>query len=126
MRLAEGVQLEEGVRYSITLLLSSGLVEPILCEKGTIGPTWVRLFSLPSEDVYTGNLETRTAYNLYVDEDAEKDDMLVEAMTVSIKNGQERVRVQAVNYDVRYWDGDPQTVSTGSFSTAFSDAFDKG
>ncbi|QZI89547.1 hypothetical protein SIPHO076v1_p0014 [Vibrio phage PS34B.1] len=52
--------------------------------------------------------------------------MLVEAMTVSIKNGQERVRVQAVNYDVRYWDGDPKEVSTGSFSTAFNDSFDKG
>ena len=68
----------------------------------------------------------RTTYNLYETVEAEKDDMLVEAMTVKIKNGQERVRVQAVNYDVRYWDGDPQTVSTGSFSTAFSDAFDKG
>jgi len=126
LRLAEGVNVVAGEQYTITLLYKSGTVENILCEKGTIGPAWVRLFSLPSEDVYTGNLEMRTAYNLYVDEDAEKDDMLVEAMTVSIKNGQERVRVQAVNYDVRYWDGDPQTVSTGSFSTAFSDAFDKG
>ncbi|AUR98480.1 hypothetical protein NVP1251O_49 [Vibrio phage 1.251.O._10N.261.55.E5] len=126
LRLAEGVKLVDGTQYSITLLYKSGTVENILCEAGTIGPTWVRLFSLPSEDVYTGSLETRTTYNLYEAVDADKDDMLVEAMTVSIKNGQERVRVQAVNYDVRYWDGDPKEVSTGSFSTAFSDAFDKG
>ena len=126
LRLAEGVKLVDGTQYSITLLYKSGTVENILCEAGTIGPTWVKLFSLPSEDVYTGSLETRTTYNLYEAVDADKDDMLVEAMTVSIKNGQERVRVQAVNYDVRYWDGDPKEVSTGSFSTAFSDAFDKG
>lgn len=126
LRLAEGVTLVDGIQYSITLLYKSGTVENILCEAGTIGPTWVKLFSLPSEDVYTGSLETRTTYNLYEAVDADKDDMLVEAMTVSIKNGQERVRVQAVNYDVRYWDGDPKEVSTGSFSTAFSDAFDKG
>ena len=126
LRLAEGVTLVDGTQYSITLLYKSGTVENILCEAGTIGPTWVKLFSLPSEDVYTGSLETRTTYNLYEAVDADKDDMLVEAMTVSIKNGQERVKVQAVNYDVRYWDGDPKEVSTGSFSTAFSDAFDKG
>ena len=127
IRLAEGVNLEDGVEYAVTLLHRSGVVESILCEKGTIGPTWVRLFALPSEDLYTGNLESRTAYNLYRRfEDADQDEMLVEAMTVSIKNGQERVKVQAVNYDARYWEGDPQTVSTGSFSTAFSDAFDKG
>lgn len=126
LRLAEGVNVVAGEQYTITLLYKSGTVENILCEAGTIGPTWVRLFSLPSEDLYTGSLEMRTAYNLYESVDAEKDDMLVESMTVSIKNGQERVRVQAVNYDVRYWDGDPKEVSTGSFSTAFSDAFDKG
>ncbi|AUR87706.1 hypothetical protein NVP1103O_49 [Vibrio phage 1.103.O._10N.261.52.F2] len=126
LRLAEGVTLVDGTQYSITLLYKSGTVENILCEAGTIGPTWVKLFSLPSEDVYTGSLETRTTYNLYEAVDADKDDMLVEAMTVSIKNGQERVKVQAVNYDVRYWDGDPKEVSTGSFSTAFNDAFDKG
>ncbi|CAH9015602.1 coil containing protein [Vibrio phage 141E35-1] len=126
LRLAEGVNVVAGEQYTITLLYKSGTVENILCEAGTIGPTWVRLFSLPSEDLYTGSLEMRTAYNLYESVEAEKDDMLVEAMTVSIKNGQERVRVQAVNYDVRYWDGDPKEVSTGSFSTAFNDSFDKG
>ncbi|CAH9016289.1 coil containing protein [Vibrio phage 382E49-1] len=126
LRLAEGVTVTEGESYTITLLYKSGTVENILCEAGTIGPTWVKLFSLPSEDLYVGNLEMRTAYNLYETVNAEEDDMLVEAMTVSIKNGQERVRVQAVNYDVRYWDGDPKEVSTGSFSTAFNDSFDKG
>lgn len=126
LRLAEGVTVTAGESYTITLLYKSGTVENILCEAGTIGPTWVKLFSLPSEDLYTGSLEMRTAYNLYETVDAEEDDMLVEAMTVSIKNGQERVRVQAVNYDVRYWDGDPKEVSTGSFSTAFNDSFDKG
>ena len=127
LRLAEGVKLEEGVEYALTVMYQSGVVDNILCEKGTIGPTWVKLFSLPSEEIYTGSLETRTPYNLYRRfENAEEDDMLVEAMTVSIKNGQERVRVQAVNYDVRYWDGDPKEVSTGSFSTAFNDSFDKG
>lgn len=126
LRLAEGVNVVAGESYTITLLYKSGTVENILCEAGTIGPTWVRLFSLPSEDLYTGSLEMRTAYNLYESVEAEKDDMLVESMTVSIKNGQERVRVQAVNYDIRYWDGDPKEVSTGSFSTAFNDSFDKG
>lgn len=126
LRLAEGVNVVVGESYTITLLYKSGTVENILCEAGTIGPTWVKLFSLPSEDLYTGSLEMRTAYNLYETVNAEEDDMLVEAMTVSIKNGQERVRVQAVNYDVRYWDGDPKEVSTGSFSTAFNDSFDKG
>lgn len=126
LRLAEGVNVVVGESYTITLLYKSGTVENILCEAGTIGPTWVKLFSLPSEDLYVGNLEMRTAYNLYETVNAEEDDMLVEAMTVSIKNGQERVRVQAVNYDVRYWDGDPKEVSTGSFSTAFNDSFDKG
>ncbi len=126
LRLAEGVNVVAGQSYTITLLYKSGTVENILCEAGTIGPTWVKLFSLPSEDLYTGSLEMRTAYNLYETVNAEEDDMLVEAMTVSIKNGQERVRVQAVNYDVRYWDGDPKEVSTGSFSTAFNDSFDKG
>ena len=123
LRLAEGVNVVVGESYTITLLYKSGTVENILCEAGTIGPTWVKLFSLPSEDLYTGSLEMRTAYNLYETVNAEEDDMLVEAMTVSIKNGQERVRVQAVNYDVRYWDGDPKEVSTGSFSTAFNDSF---
>ena len=126
LRLAEGVTVTAGESYTITLLYKSGTVENILCEAGTIGPTWVKLFSLPSEDLYVGSLEMRTAYNLYETVNAEEDDMLVEAMTVSIKNGQERVRVQAVNYDVRYWDGDPKEVSTGSFSTAFNDSFDKG
>ncbi len=126
LRLAEGVTVTVGESYTITLLYKSGTVENILCEAGTIGPTWVKLFSLPSEDLYTGSLEMRTAYNLYETVNAEEDDMLVEAMTVAIKNGQERVRVQAVNYDVRYWDGDPKEVSTGSFSTAFNDSFDKG
>ena len=126
LRLAEGATVTEGQSYTITLLYKSGTVENILCEAGTIGPTWVKLFSLPSEDLYVGSLEMRTAYNLYETVNAEEDDMLVEAMTVSIKNGQERVRVQAVNYDVRYWDGDPKEVSTGSFSTAFNDSFDKG
>ncbi|AUR82264.1 hypothetical protein NVP1022O_52 [Vibrio phage 1.022.O._10N.286.45.A10] len=126
LRLAEGVTVTAGESYTITLLYKSGTVENILCEAGTIGPTWVKLFSLPSEDLYVGSLEMRTAYNLYETVNAEEDDMLVEAMTVSIKNGQERVRVQAVNYDVRYWDGDPKGVSTGSFSTAFNDSFDKG
>lgn len=126
LRLAEGVTVTAGESYTITLLYKSGTVENILCEAGTIGPTWVKLFSLPREDLYTGSLEIRTAYNLYETVNAEEDDMLVEAMTVSIKNGQERVRVQAVNYDVRYWDGDPKEVSTGSFSTAFNDSFDKG
>ncbi|AUS01450.1 hypothetical protein NVP1285O_52 [Vibrio phage 1.285.O._10N.286.55.C12] len=126
LRLTEGITITEGESYTITLLYKSGTVENILCEAGTIGPTWVKLFSLPSEDLYVGSLEMRTAYNLYETVNAEEDDMLVEAMTVSIKNGQERVRVQAVNYDVRYWDGDPKEVSTGSFSTAFNDSFDKG
>lgn len=126
LRLAEGVTVTAGESYTITLLYKSGTVENILCEAGTIGPTWVKLFSLPSEDLYVGSLEMRTAYNLYETVNAEEDDMLVETMTVSIKNGQERVRVQAVNYDVRYWDGDPKEVSTGSFSTAFNDSFDKG
>lgn len=126
LRLNDAVRTVAGETYSITLLYKSGMVESVLCESGTIGPQWVKLFSLPSEDLYTGNLEMRTAYNLYEAVEADKDDMLVEAMTVSIKNGQERIRVQAVNYDVRYWDGDPKEVSTGSFSTAFSDAFDKG
>lgn len=126
LRLAEGVNVVAGESYTITLLYKSGTVENILCEAGTIGPTWVKLFSLPSEDLYSGSLEMRTAYNLYETVNAEEDDMLVEAMTVSIKNGQERVRVQAVNYDVRYWDGDPKEVSTGPFSTAFNDSFDKG
>lgn len=126
LRLADGVNTVPGVTYSITLLYRSGTVENILCTSGDIGAQWVKLFALPSEELYTGNLEMRTAYNLYEAADEDKDDMMVEAMTVSIKNGQERVKVQAVNYDVRYWEGDPQTVSTGSFSTAFSDAFDKG
>lgn len=108
LRLNDAVRTVAGETYSITLLYRSGNVESILCEAGTIGPQWVKLLSLPSEDLYAGNLEMRTAYNLYEEADSDKDDMLVEAMTVSIKNGQERIRVQAVNYDVRYWDGDPQ------------------
>jgi hypothetical protein len=126
LRLANGIDLDEGVQYTITLLYKSGTVENISCTRGTIGPQWVRLDALPNEDLYTGNLEWRTTYNLYEVANEDKDDMLVEAMTVNIKNGQERIRVQAVNYDVRYWDGDPQVVSSGSFNTAFSDAFDKG
>lgn len=126
LRLADGVNTVAGELYDITLLYRSGTVESIRATAGSIGPQWVSLFALPSEELYTGNLEMRTAYNLYPAADADKDDMMVESMTVAIKNGQERIRVQAVNYDVRYWEGDPQTVSTGSFSTAFSDAFDKG
>lgn len=126
LRLNDGVRLVEGAQYSITLLYRSGTVENIMCELGATGPQWVKLAALPAEDLYTGNLQMRTAYNLYEAVEADKDDMLVEAMTVSIKNGQERVKVQAVNYDVRYWDGDPKEVSTGSFSTAFNDSFDKG
>lgn len=126
LRLVEGANVEEGVDYDIALLYKSGYVENIKCTSSPIGPYWVRLMSLPSEPLYTGNLQQRTVYNLYESVDAEKDDMMVETVTVDIKNGQERVRVQAVNYDVRYWEGDPKEVSTGSFSTAFSDAFDKG
>lgn len=126
LRLANGIRLEEGVTYSITLMYKSGTVENILCSRGSIGDQWVQLFALPAEDLYTGNLEWRTTYNLYEATEADKDDMLVESMKVSIKNGQERITVQAVNYDVRYWSGDPQSTSNGSFSSAFSDAFDKG
>lgn len=126
LRLANGIRLEDDKMYSITLLYKSGTVENILCTKGSIGDQWVQLFALPAEDLYTGNLQWRTTYNLYDATEADKDDMMVESMKVSIKNGQERVTVQAVNYDVRYWSGDPQVVSSGSFSTAFNDAFDKG
>lgn len=127
LRLANGTKVTEGTQYSITLLYFSGVVENILCVAAPeIGENWIKLFSLPAEELYTGNLKWRTGYNLYEDVEKEKDDMLVESVQVRVSNGQERVTVKAVNYDVRYWQNDPQEVSTGSFSTAFNDSFDKG
>lgn len=127
LRLAQGTTVETGETYSITLLYFSGTVENILCEAAPdVGPNWVRLFSMPSEALYTGHLKWRTAYNLYLNVEREKDDMLVESVDVSIRNGREEVDVVAINYDGRYWQNDPMPQSTGSFSDAFDDSFDKG
>lgn len=127
LRLAQGTTVETGETYSITLLYFSGTVENILCEAAPdVGRNWVKLFSMPSEDLYTGHLKWRTAYNLYLNVEREKDDMLVESVDVNIRNGREEVDVTAINYDPRYWDNDPTPQSTGSFSDAFDDSFDKG
>lgn len=126
LRLSDNVVIESDIVYSITLLHNTGDVENILCQSSENGEKWVKLNALPNVAIYTGNLQRRTLFNLYLQDNATQDDMIVESMTVKIEDGQEKITVQAVNYATEYWSGDPQEVSTGSFSTAFSDAFDKG
>lgn len=105
LTLSDPVDITTQRNYSITLTGRLGTIENIPVTTGDDEFT-VLLKSPPSEEIYTGWLQDRTAFIIRADDERTKIAMLVQSMEPSGRDNNYQVGLTCINYDARYYQDD--------------------
>lgn len=105
LTLSDPVTMTTGNTYSISLTGRLGTIENIPVSAGEDEFTVV-LQLAPSEEIYTGWLQDRTAFVIRTDDERSKLAMLVQSMEPSGKDNNYQVGLTCINYDARYYQDD--------------------
>lgn len=121
LTLSDPVTMVSGNTYSISLTGRLGTIENIPVSPGDDEFT-VILQSAPSEEIYTGWLQDRTAYVIRTDDERSKLAMLVQSMEPSGKDNNYQVGLTCINYDTRYYQDDRSTPPIAKNIAIFGDS----